>query len=205
MGDATGRWAPGLSYGPILTQRDLYLLGTQPELHPILANTHPGFRLVFSLLDGITRGTHPSASSGSSPDIPFTAKDEPATLPRVDTLIIITESSPWCTIVKNERGVTLGDVVTGIFKDYSENFITDNEFGALPGRFQDQIRRTAAHSQPQGNWGYYTPGGTQGPGRYRRFDWLRDRSWFDGLRRQDNFAMSRLGFKAGNVFVMGLM
>lgn len=50
-------------------------------------------------------------------DIPFTAKEEPATMPRIEELIIITEFSPWCTIVKNPLGVTLGDVCTTLFKE----------------------------------------------------------------------------------------
>ena len=50
-------------------------------------------------------------------DPPFTAKDEPATLPRVDQLIVITEISPWCTIVRNPNGVTLGDVCTTIWRE----------------------------------------------------------------------------------------
>ena len=50
-------------------------------------------------------------------DIPFTAKEEPATMPRVEELIIITEYSPWCTIVKNPQGVTLGDICTTLFKE----------------------------------------------------------------------------------------
>lgn len=50
-------------------------------------------------------------------DIPFTAKDEPATLPRVTELIIITELSPWCTIIRNERGVTMSDVCSTIWKE----------------------------------------------------------------------------------------
>ena len=63
---------------------------------------------------GSTSGFNPEARDR---DIPFTAKDEPATLPRVQELVVICESSPWCTIVKNERGVTLGDVCTTIWKE----------------------------------------------------------------------------------------
>ena len=50
-------------------------------------------------------------------DMPFTAKDEPATMPRVGELIIITEYSPWCTVVRNPQGVTLGDVTETLFKE----------------------------------------------------------------------------------------
>jgi len=63
---------------------------------------------------GSTSGFNPEARDR---DIPFTAKDEPATLPRVQELVVICESSPWCTIVKNERGVTLQDVCTTIWKE----------------------------------------------------------------------------------------
>lgn len=35
-------------------------------------------------------------------------------------------------------------------------------------------------------------------------DWLRDRVFFDGMERDDEFARSRLGFSAPNVFVLSL-
>lgn len=38
-------------------------------------------------------------------------------MPRVEELIIITEFSPWCTIIKNPLGVTLGDICTTLFKE----------------------------------------------------------------------------------------
>jgi hypothetical protein len=63
---------------------------------------------------GQTGGFNPDARDR---DLPFTAKEEPATLPRVQQLIIITEISPWCTIVKNERGVTMNDVCTAVWKE----------------------------------------------------------------------------------------
>jgi len=48
----------------------------------------------------------------------FKEKGEPAVLPRVNQLYIISEFSPWCTTVKNEQGVTLGDVCTTIWREY---------------------------------------------------------------------------------------
>jgi hypothetical protein len=175
----------------------------------------------------------------------FTAKDEPATLPRVSQLIIITEISPWCTIVKNERGVTMNDVCTAVWKEcvysltlsvfmlmsgtksYTENFVTDPEFAALPPRLQEQVKRMAAHNnQSGGPWpGYYaTP--PVAPNRYKRvgaslfvpapfhscslfflfhLDWLRERTFFEGLRKSDAYSISRLGYKAPNIFVMDLV
>lgn len=44
-------------------------------------------------------------------------KDEPATLPRVQELIVITDLSPWCTIVRNANGVTMHDVCSVIWKE----------------------------------------------------------------------------------------
>lgn len=35
-------------------------------------------------------------------------------------------------------------------------------------------------------------------------DWLRERVYFEGLSRDDNYIKSRLGFKAPNIFVMDL-
>jgi hypothetical protein len=73
MADHVGKWAPGSSCtsvlcryrisnilmndrvntdGPVLTQTDLYLLGTELQLNPILMNANPKFHLVFNLLTG---------------------------------------------------------------------------------------------------------------------------------------------------------
>ena len=41
-----------LADGPVLSQTDLYLLGTELELHPILANDSGSFQLIFNLSTG---------------------------------------------------------------------------------------------------------------------------------------------------------
>ena len=63
---------------------------------------------------GSTSGFNPEARDR---DLQFSAKEEPATLPRVQELIIICDITPWCTVVRNERGVTLQDVCTTIWKE----------------------------------------------------------------------------------------
>jgi hypothetical protein len=98
----------------VLAQTDLYLLGSEVSLNPILTVTHPNFHLVFNLQTGQTGGY---SLDNRDRDLPFSQKDEPATLPRVQQLIIISDLSPWCTIVKNEKGVTLGDVCQQIWKE----------------------------------------------------------------------------------------
>jgi hypothetical protein len=67
-----------------------------------------------SILLGQTGGFNPGARDE---DLPFTQKDEPASLPRVAELILISENSPWCTIVKNDKGVTLGDICSTVWKE----------------------------------------------------------------------------------------
>jgi len=203
MADSVGKWACGDFYGPVLSQTDLYLLNTELELHPIMAGSHGGFHLVFNLITGQTGGFNPDARDR---DLQFTAKEEPAVLPRVSQLIIITEISPWCTIVKNEKGVTMNDVCSAVWKDYTENLVTDVEFAALPPRMQEQVKRMAAHNQvvAGGGWqGFYQSPAP--PNRYKRVDWLGGRTFFEGLRKSDSYAITRLGFKAPNIFVMSLV
>lgn len=49
---------------------------------------------------------------------------------------------------------------------YTDNYVTENEFAALPPRLQEQVKRSAAHNA-QATWaGYYTP--HQTPNRFRR-------------------------------------
>ncbi|KAF9228814.1 hypothetical protein BS17DRAFT_772548 [Gyrodon lividus] len=200
MGDsAVNKWSAGMSYGPVLSQTDLYLLNTELQLNPILQGTSGAFHLLFNLVTGSTGGFNPEARDR---DIPFTAKDEPATLPRVTDLIIITELSPWCTIVHNDRGVTMSDVCSTIWKEYTENYITEGEYNCLPPRLQEQVKRVSQNNQNAGGWGMYY--GTPAPNRYKRVDWLRDKIFFDGLLKKDMYTLSRLGFKAPNIFVMNL-
>ncbi|TFK34909.1 hypothetical protein BDQ12DRAFT_689033 [Crucibulum laeve] len=206
MTDYIPKWTAGAAYGPVLSQTDLYLLQTDLEINPILTNSH-SFHLVFDLISGQTGGFNNDARDR---DLPFTAKDEPATLPRVSQLIIITPLSPWCTIVKNENGVTMGDVCQSVWKDYTDHNVTEPEFAALPPRVQEQIKRAAIHNMQnqnqghaQGAWAaYYTP--AVAPNRYRRVDWLRERTYFECLRKNDTYAVQRLGFKAPNIFIMEL-
>ncbi|KZT11142.1 uncharacterized protein LAESUDRAFT_734090 [Laetiporus sulphureus 93-53] len=198
---AVGKWAVGNSYGPILTQTDLYLLeNVSLELHPILTGEASSFQLIFNLSTGQISGYNGDASNN---DLPFDAKDQPATLPRVDTLIIITEISPWCTIVKNPAGVTLSDVCTTLWREYTDNAITDKELEALPGRIQEQIKRIATGSSGNGWNSFYSPAPT-GTSRPKRSDWLRERIFFERLSRKDQYAKQRLGFSAPNIFVLSL-
>jgi len=201
MDRVVSKWAAGASYGPVLSQTDLYLLNTELEIHPILANKHASFHLVFNLVTGQTGGFNHNERDR---DLAFTAKDEPATLPRVSQLIIITEQSPWCTIVTNERGVTMSDVCSAIWKDYTDHNVTDPEFASLAPRVQEQVKRTATHNAgaTQGWMSYYSPAVT--PNRYKRVDWLRERIFFEALRKSDQYAASRLGFRASNIFIMDL-
>jgi hypothetical protein len=49
---------------------------------------------------------------------------------------------------------------------YTENFVTDGEFAALPPRLQEQVKRAAAHNG-QRDWNvYYTPAAL--PTRFKR-------------------------------------
>jgi hypothetical protein len=50
-------------------------------------------------------------------DHPFEQANQPATLPRVSVMHIITERSPWCTTIRNESGVTLGDICGQMHKE----------------------------------------------------------------------------------------
>jgi len=197
------KWTPGASYGPVLSQTDLYLLNTELELNPILEGKVPDHQLQFHLVTGFAT----SLSRATEADGSIMGKDEPATLPRVSRLVVISRVSPWCTIITRETGVTIADVCSSIYKDYTEHDITEAEFSKLNPRSQDQLRRSAATNHqtsqpPTQAWGYYTPAAQ--PERLRRVDWLRERVYFEGLSRDDNYARQRLGYRAPNVFIMDL-
>lgn len=173
-------------------------------------------------IHGIGYTTNNPRGPNGEPVIP--GKDEAATIPRVKQLIIISRYSPWCTIVKNEEGVTIGNVCSAIYKEYipsppyrlralitlfsyTDHNITEAEFNSLNTRSQEHVRRMAStnlqNHQSQTSWSFYTP--QQAPERLRRVDWLRDRVYFEGLVRDDHYAKTRLGFRAPDVFVMELV
>ncbi|KZS98730.1 hypothetical protein SISNIDRAFT_403903 [Sistotremastrum niveocremeum HHB9708] len=194
--DTVGHWAAGPHYGPVLTPTDLYILGNKLELHPILQSADNSFQLLFNVATGQTGGLN---MSDRNRDLPFTQKDEPATLPRMTEIVIISHHSPWTTTIRNEHGVTLADVCTTLWKDYTENPITDAEFNVLPPRWQDNVRRYAmTNQQAMGN-----PYGANG-GRLRRCDWLRDKTWFESIHTEEKYVRDRLGFSAPNIFVLDL-
>ncbi|TDL15867.1 hypothetical protein BD410DRAFT_755951 [Rickenella mellea] len=195
------KWAPGTSYGPVLSPTDLYLLHPKLELHPILTHSLKSFHLVFNLASGQTGGFNADAVDR---DLPFEAKDETATLPRVSELYIITRHSPWCTIVKNSRGVSLADICAALWKEYSDNVITEAEFTSLPPSHQERIKRTAA-SREAGTmgWGAHF-GANAAANRCKRIDWLRDKVFFDGMEQDDEYAKKRLGFASPNIFLVAL-
>lgn len=110
--------------GPILSQTDLYLLQTELELNPILEGKadHLQFHLVTGFTSNGRGGECPhywkdKMLTGIVGESTFIGKDEPATMPRVSQLIIVSRLSPWCTIIKKETGVTIGDLCSAIFKE----------------------------------------------------------------------------------------
>jgi hypothetical protein len=88
---------------------------------------------------------------------------------------------------------------------------------------QEQVKRAASHNAQGGASGwnlYYSP--AVATSRYKRvgellivvyflsviyifIDWLRERTYFEGLVKRDSYAVTRLGYKAPNIFVMQLV
>ncbi|TRM55495.1 hypothetical protein BD626DRAFT_525371 [Schizophyllum amplum] len=201
-----GKWGNGPHYGPVLSQTELYLLRPELELHPILTGSDGSFHLVMSLQTGVLGGFNASAAASDSE---FVKKDEPATIPRVEQLYIISDLTPWCTTVRNESGVTLENICRTLFQQYTQEYVTEAEIAALSPRVHDHIQRTAAHRvnnqtyNAPPTWGGYTPASPV-PNRFQRVDWLRDRMFFEGVRKDPDYTRGRLGFDAPNIFVMTL-
>ncbi|KZV68105.1 hypothetical protein PENSPDRAFT_653548 [Peniophora sp. CONT] len=197
-GTRVNRWTAGPTYGPVLGQTDLYLLKPALQIHPILARHESapgGFSLQFDLSTGQVGGYNTESADRL---LDFIHANEPATLPRVEKLYIITDQSPWCTTVQNPAGVTLSDVTTALTRDYLDNAIADHEIQACPPRVQETIKRFAT-TQNSYNM-IYSPH----PAALKRVHWLRDRHMFDNMQTNPAYAEQRLGFSAPNVFIMRL-
>ena len=117
--------------GPVLSQTELYLLRPELELHPILTGSDGSFHLVMNMQTGASFTStytplrltlpHPGLMGGfnagsAASDSEFVKKDEPATLPRVQQLYIISDLAPWCTTVHNDAGVTLENICRALFQ-----------------------------------------------------------------------------------------
>lgn len=197
------RWAPGTAYGPVLSQTDLYLLNPVLEIHPILRAAFPKFQLVFNLSTGQTGGFN---MNDRNRDLPFEAAGQSATLPRVtDLYIIITQvkNIPWCTTVRNQRGVTMSDICQALWKDYTDSPLTDTEFLSFTPVMQERIKRVATHREA-GGYNQFFQQALVPPNRCRRIDCLEGLIFFQLLKRDDDAAKKRLGFTAPNVFVLEL-
>jgi len=203
------KWSSGVSYGPVLTQTDLYILRQPIELNPILRRDGGAVQLHFSVSGPNLEAALPD---GTPVDV-ATVREEPATLPRVTQMYIICRASPWCTLVKNDNGVTVGDFLTQLVKDYVENFVTDTEMdllGTSSSRRAQQVRHqaasTAAQVQAQTGWGNYgySPAVDPASVRPRRCDWLLERQFFENLEHEPRFIQERLNFTAANVFIINL-
>lgn len=201
------------------------------QLNPILTQTNDAFHLVFNLSLNQDLGGYTQAEPNK--DIPFTPhEDEPATFPRVAEMYIITKYSPWVTHVENPGGITLKDVCVALWQTYNGKTgkapdVTDTEFSWLPVRVQDKFKReheanvarAAAEERERAYTGHnthwaaqYSPGG-RSPGPrpvdakvvIKRPTYLNGRLWFDGLDFNEDYAMSRLGYKAPNIFTLSLI
>jgi hypothetical protein len=125
----------------------------------------------------------------------------------VSVLHIITERSPWCTTVRNEAGITLGDICGQMHKDYVENVITEAELSATQPRIQERIKQVAARNAAGlgggGQWnGFYSSPAPTPLNRLKRVDWLCEAHFFDQMIRDERYAEQRLGFTAPNILVM---
>lgn len=109
----------------MLPQLQLYQLRAQLRVHPVLERKRKDFNFVFNIKSGafravaarrlawlIARAGEAGGMSDSRASVPLgPMADAPATHPRVQQLYIITDKSPWYTLVENKDGVTVGDVI----------------------------------------------------------------------------------------------
>ena len=61
-----------------------------------------------------------AANPGDPQDVTAEHYDQPAVLPRCTIIHVITRHSPWCLTVENEQGVTVRDLLSGLFTFYGD-------------------------------------------------------------------------------------
>jgi len=91
--------------------------------------------------------------------------------------------------------VTIGDVLVSLWKDYQKP-VKQAEIDSLHPRLQERIARLAAVTNRYGSAVLPVP---------QRADWLLNHRYFDSLSRDDDFAITRLGFRAPNILKLDLV
>ncbi|KIJ57247.1 hypothetical protein M422DRAFT_773892 [Sphaerobolus stellatus SS14] len=181
-------------FAPVLTKDELHALWPDLELNPVLSEgTDLG--LVFNFITGEASMTDNQGRPG-----PLSQRYEPATLPQVDELIIMSKNSPWCTVVSNPHGVTVDDVFQSLYECYVE-IMTEDEMAGLSPRNQDQMMRTRGLNMQT----EYASGVTFRHGEHPRYDHLRNFVFFHHLLKDNSYVQQRLHYTAPNIFVMRLL
>ncbi|KZV84876.1 hypothetical protein EXIGLDRAFT_676680 [Exidia glandulosa HHB12029] len=212
MADDLGVWAAGDGYGPVLPQQMLYQLRATLRIHPVLEGKRKDFHLAFDIRTGEAGALNNNSNVRSAQEL-GPLRDAPATHPRVEQLYLITNKSPWYTLVENKKGVTVGDVISQITVDYRK-YVTEWEWTQLSAFVQERMRRAAITAEQEEHDAYYTAGRPAPPappagaiipseGRaYRRFLWLKENTWLEVLTHDDKLVEHRFGFKAPDCLVM---
>lgn len=127
--------------GPVLKQTDLFLLGANLTINPVLAGEHPDIKINFNVATGDISANHPKHEDEDVAWEPY--QEQPAIIPRCTTVYIICRQTPWCIPIENRTGVTIKDVFSALYQFHSTEYITEDEWSALSARTQDKIKRLA--------------------------------------------------------------
>ncbi|KAH7102643.1 hypothetical protein BKA62DRAFT_96915 [Auriculariales sp. MPI-PUGE-AT-0066] len=149
------------NYTPALESHELYALeGVRVKLHPLLSGEEEKFMLRYDMVTGTTQLF--VANSHSEGDFtPFAGAS--ATLPRLKEIILVTKSSPWVTRVRNDKGVTLANILEQLWHDYAVP-VTEAEIAAMGrGEWAQLYRRIGRHSPRASAENYFAATGMTPP------------------------------------------
>jgi hypothetical protein len=178
--------------GPVHVARVATLLNTTFEVNPILRHLPPQSdenRLEYNVLFSLsTASLFKDKQEVSWVD----GRDEPAVLPRLETLTLVSEHFPWMIHVRAsdaDIGVTCADVMEALYKDLHKSSSREevNKWS------KERLEKISAvyHYNRQAKEG--VPGGALGRG-FRRVDYLSEYTIFDGIEYDEAMARERFGF-----------
>ena len=178
--------------GPVHNARMATLLDTTFEVNPILRHLPPQSdenRLEYNVLFSLsTASLFKDKQEISWVD----GRDEPAVLPRLETLTLISEHFPWMINVKAsdaDVGVTCADVMEALNRDLHKSFSKEEVNRWSKGRLEKIS--AVYHYNRKAKEG--VPGGALGKG-FRRVDYLSEYTIFDGIEYDEAMARERFGF-----------
>jgi hypothetical protein len=178
--------------GPVLSARNLRALHVKLEVNPILCPPQARADGPYLQWNMLFKDNYIHLSSDDDPRASWGNRDEPATIPRTDFLIIVSPFFPWTHTINNRgRAITTGKLLSELSK-FLNTFTTSEEYDHAPEHLQREVYGAWELNRSRGQ---DVPGGALAR-QMLKLDFLVNNTMFEGITTDEHFVAERLGFSA---------